>query len=52
MSEANGGSASEERAGVGQRFNAETRRVLCKSEEGLEVERFDSAKALFEDLGV
>lgn len=35
-----------------QSFNEETRTVLKKSEQGLEVERFDSADALFEDLGL
>lgn len=33
-------------------FNAETRRVLRSSEAGIEVEEFDSAEALFEDLGI
>jgi DNA-damage-inducible protein J len=32
-------------------FNEETRTVLRKSERGIEVTRFDSAEALFEDLG-
>lgn len=35
-----------------QNFNEETRRVLRRSEEGLEVTRFDSAEALFEDLEI
>lgn len=35
-----------------QNFNEETRTVLKKSERGLEVTRFDSAAALFEDLGL
>jgi DNA-damage-inducible protein J len=35
-----------------QGFNEETRTVLKKSERGLEVARFDSAEALFEDLGI
>jgi DNA-damage-inducible protein J len=35
-----------------QKFNKETRTVLRKSEEGVEVERFDSAEALFKDLGI
>jgi DNA-damage-inducible protein J len=35
-----------------QSFNEETRTVLRKSEEGVEVARFDSAEALFEDLGI
>jgi DNA-damage-inducible protein J len=35
-----------------QNFNAETRRVLKASEAGLEVKKFDSAEALFEDLGI
>jgi DNA-damage-inducible protein J len=34
-----------------QNFNEETRTVLRKSERGIEVARFDSAEALFEDLG-
>lgn len=33
-------------------FSDETRKVLRKSEQGLEVTRFDSAEALFEDLGI
>jgi len=33
-------------------FNEETRRVLRESEEGVEVEQFESADALFEDLGI
>jgi len=33
-------------------FNEETRRVLRDSERGVEVEQFDSAEALFEDLGI
>jgi DNA-damage-inducible protein J len=33
-------------------FNEETRRVLRASERGVEVEQFDSAEALFEDLGI
>ncbi len=33
-------------------FNEETRRVLKKSEQGIEVEEFDSADALFENLGI
>lgn len=32
-------------------FNEETRTVLRKSERGLEVTRFDTADALFQDLG-
>lgn len=35
-----------------QNFNEETRTVLKKSELGVEVTRFDSAEALFEDLGI
>ena len=35
-----------------QNFNEETRRVLKKSEQGLEVSRFESAEALFDDLGI
>lgn len=35
-----------------QNFNQETRRVLRNSEAGVEVTRFDSAEALFEDLGI
>ena len=33
-------------------FNEETRQVLRNSEEGVEVTRFESAEALFEDLGI
>lgn len=33
-------------------FNAETSAVLRKSEKGVGVTRFDSAEALFEDLGI
>lgn len=33
-------------------FNAKTRRVLKESEDGIEVEQFDSAEALFQDLGI
>lgn len=33
-------------------FNEETRRVLKNSERGIEVEQFESADALFEDLGI
>ena len=33
-------------------FNQDTRTVLRKSEQGLEVTQFDSAEALFEDLGI
>lgn len=33
-------------------FNEETRRVLRNSEDGIEVEQFESAEALFEDLGM
>lgn len=33
-------------------FNQETRRVLRESERGVGVEQFDSAEALFEDLGI
>jgi DNA-damage-inducible protein J len=33
-------------------FNEETRRVLKNSEKGIEVEQFDSAEALFEDLRI
>lgn len=33
-------------------FNEETGRVLRKSEAGVGVTRFDSAEALFEDLGI
>jgi DNA-damage-inducible protein J len=35
-----------------QSFNAQTRRVLKNSEEGVSVREFDTAEALFEDLGV
>jgi DNA-damage-inducible protein J len=35
-----------------QNFNEETRSVLRKSERGVEVARFDSADALFKDLGM
>lgn len=35
-----------------QNFSEETRTVLRKSEQGVEVVRFDSAEALFEDLGI
>jgi DNA-damage-inducible protein J len=35
-----------------QNFNEETRTVLRKSDRGLEVARFDSAEALFADLGI
>jgi DNA-damage-inducible protein J len=35
-----------------QNFNEETRTVLRKSERGIEVARFDSAEALFVDLGI
>lgn len=35
-----------------QSYSRETRRALRMSEEGLEVTRFDSAEALFEDLGI
>ncbi len=35
-----------------QNFNEATRKVLRKSERGVDVERFDSAEALFEDLGI
>ncbi|HKJ92672.1 MAG TPA: type II toxin-antitoxin system RelB/DinJ family antitoxin [Longimicrobiales bacterium] len=35
-----------------QNFNEETRTVLRQSEKGLDVARFDSAEALFEDLGI
>jgi DNA-damage-inducible protein J len=35
-----------------QNFNEETRSVLRKSERGVEVTRFDTADALFEDLGM
>ena len=35
-----------------QNFNEETRTVLRKSERGVEVTRFDSAEALFADLGI
>jgi DNA-damage-inducible protein J len=35
-----------------QNFNEETRGVLKKSDRGVEVTRFDSAEALFEDLGI
>jgi len=35
-----------------QSFNEETRSVLRKSEQGLEVTRFESAEAFFEDLGI
>jgi putative transposase len=35
-----------------QNFNEETRKVLKASEQGLEVTRFDSSEALFEDLGI
>lgn len=33
-------------------FNAETRTILRNSERGIEVKRFGSAEALFEDLGI
>ena len=33
-------------------FNEETRRVLKRSEKGIEVEQFESVDALFEDLGI
>lgn len=33
-------------------FNQDTRTVLRKSEHGVEVTRFDTAEALFEDLGI
>ncbi len=33
-------------------FNQETRKVLRKSRQGIGVTRFDSAEALFEDLGI
>jgi DNA-damage-inducible protein J len=33
-------------------FNEETRRVLRESERGVEMEQFESAEALFEDLGM
>lgn len=33
-------------------FNEDTRRVLRNSEKGVEVEQFESADALFEDLGI
>lgn len=33
-------------------FNEKTRRVLKASESGIEVEHFDSAEALFRDLGM
>lgn len=33
-------------------FNTETQRVLRESEEGIGVAQFDSAEALFEDLGI
>jgi DNA-damage-inducible protein J len=35
-----------------QNFNEQTRTVLKKSDRGVEVTRFDSAEALFEDLGI
>lgn len=35
-----------------QNFNPETRSVLRKSERGVEVTRFESAEALFADLGI
>jgi DNA-damage-inducible protein J len=35
-----------------QSFNTETRRVLKESEEGVAVTQFDSAEALFKDLGI
>ncbi len=35
-----------------QNFNEETRKVLKASEGGVDVVRFDSAAALFEDLGI
>jgi DNA-damage-inducible protein J len=35
-----------------QTFNEKTRRVLRESEEGVGVTQFDSAEALFEDLGI
>lgn len=33
-------------------FNEETRRVLRQSEDGIDVQQFESAEALFEDLGI
>jgi DNA-damage-inducible protein J len=33
-------------------FNEATRRVLKNSEKGVEIEQFESADALFEDLGI
>jgi DNA-damage-inducible protein J len=35
-----------------QSFNAQTRRVLKDSEQGVSVREFATAEALFEDLGV
>jgi DNA-damage-inducible protein J len=35
-----------------QNFNEQTRTVLRKSDQGLEVTRFATAEALFEDLGI
>lgn len=35
-----------------QTFNEETRRVLRESERGVGITQFDSAEALFEDLGI
>jgi DNA-damage-inducible protein J len=35
-----------------QNFNEQTRTVLKKSDRGVEVTRFDSAEAMFEDLGI
>lgn len=33
-------------------LNEQTRRVLRQSEDGIDVEQFESAEALFEDLGI
>jgi DNA-damage-inducible protein J len=35
-----------------QSYNAQTRRVLKESEDGVDIMEFDSAEALFEDLGL
>jgi DNA-damage-inducible protein J len=35
-----------------QNFNEETRSILRRSERGVDVARFDSAEALFADLGI
>lgn len=35
-----------------QNFNEETRMALRKSEQGIEITRFETAEGLFEDLGI